>query len=130
VTTHPATTVRNLEFGLARMIDDAIEAEDTPAHIQISRAAHSIANASAHDIGYAIGSLGGNVGLAVVRGAVVTKVSTAARIGTAGKIAAASESASAQFGTAVSTNYRTTFSTPIPTSRTGWSYITLSSSRL
>jgi hypothetical protein len=108
-TTNPITSVQNFEFGLAQMVDGAIVAEDTPAYVHLTRAADSIAKASAHDIGYALGSLTGNVGLAAAPGAVITKVSSVSRVGTVSKVVRTSESASARFGTAVSTNYRATF---------------------
>lgn len=88
VTTNPITSVQNIEFGIARMLDGAIAAEDTPAHVQITRAAASMANASAHDVGYALGSVAGNVGLAVVPGAITTKVSSSSRVGKVGAVAA------------------------------------------
>ncbi len=75
MTTNPITTVRNAGSGIAGMIDGAIAAEDTPAYVQISRAAHAVANASARDIGHATGSVVGNVALAVAPGAVLSKVS-------------------------------------------------------
>lgn len=68
LTTNPVTTVRNAGRGIAAMIDTAITAEDTPAHIQASRAASAVANASARDIGRAAGKLAGNVALAVAPG--------------------------------------------------------------
>ena len=55
LTTNPVTTVRSAGRGIAAMIDTAIAAEDTPAHIQTSRAASAVANASARDIGRAGG---------------------------------------------------------------------------
>ena len=59
LTTHPATTVRNAGRGIAGMIDAAIAAEDTPARIQVSRAASAVANASARAIGRAaVGGIG------------------------------------------------------------------------
>ncbi|WP_374943053.1 hypothetical protein [Sphingomonas sp.] len=51
------------------MIDIAIAAEDTPARVQVTRAADAVANASAQDIGRATGSVAGNVALAVAPGA-------------------------------------------------------------
>ena len=75
MTTNPITTVRNAGSGIAGMIDGAIAAEDTPAYVQISRAAAAVANASARDIGHATGSVVGNVALAVAPGAVLSKVS-------------------------------------------------------
>ncbi len=68
LTTNPATTVRNAGRELAAMIDTAIAAKDTPARIQVSRAASAVANASARDIGRATGKAAGNVALAVAPG--------------------------------------------------------------
>ena len=73
LTTNPVTTVRNAGRGIAAMIDTAIAAEDTPAHIQASRAASAVANASARDIGRAAGKVAGNVALAVAPGAALSK---------------------------------------------------------
>jgi hypothetical protein len=75
LTTNPATTVRNAGRGIARMIDVAIAAEDTPARIQVSRAASAVANASARDVGYATGTVAGNVALAAAPGAALSKAS-------------------------------------------------------
>jgi hypothetical protein len=75
LTTNPAITVGNAGRGIARMIDIAIAAEDTPARVQVSRAADAIANASARDIGRATGSVAGNVALAVAPGTALSKVS-------------------------------------------------------
>lgn len=75
LTTNPVTTVRDAGRGIAGMIDTAIAAEDTPARVQISRAADAVANASARDIGRATGSVAGNVALAVAPGAALSKVS-------------------------------------------------------
>lgn len=57
------------------MIDTAIAAEDTPARVQISRAAAAASKASARDIGRATGSVAGNVALAVTPGAALSEVS-------------------------------------------------------
>jgi hypothetical protein len=62
------------------MIDKAIAAEDTPARIQVLRAADAVANASARDIGRATGSAVGNVALAAVPGAALGKVSALRRV--------------------------------------------------
>ncbi|MGU3389545.1 hypothetical protein [Sphingomonas sp. M1A8_2b] len=74
LTTNPATTIRNAGRGIAGMIDTVIAAENTPARIQVSRAAEAIANASARDIGRATGAVAGNVALAVAPGAALSKV--------------------------------------------------------
>lgn len=60
------TTVRNAGRGMAGMIDAAIDAEDTPARIQVARAAS--AGASARDIGRVTGTVAGNVALAAAPG--------------------------------------------------------------
>ncbi|MCK8457906.1 hypothetical protein [Sphingomonas faeni] len=73
LTTNPATTVSNAGREIAAMIDTAIAAEDTPARIQVSRAASAVANASARDIGRATGKVAGNVALAVAPGAALSK---------------------------------------------------------
>ncbi|WP_294239425.1 hypothetical protein [uncultured Sphingomonas sp.] len=62
------------------MIDAAIAAEDTPARIQVSRAASAVANASARDIGRATGTVAGNVALAVAPGATLSKVAALRRL--------------------------------------------------
>ncbi|VVT22065.1 conserved hypothetical protein [Sphingomonas sp. EC-HK361] len=73
LTTNPATTVRNAGRGVAGMIDAAIAGEDTPAHIQMSRAANAVANASARDFGRATGTVVGNVALMAAPGAALSK---------------------------------------------------------
>jgi len=80
LTTNPVTTVRNAGRGIAAMIDTAITAEDTPAHIQASRAASAVANASARDIGRAAGKVAGNVALAVAPGAALSKAAALRRL--------------------------------------------------
>lgn len=80
LTTNPVTTVRNAELGIAGMIDAAIAAEDTPARVQVSRAADAVANASARDIGRVTGSAVGNAVLTVAPGAAVAKVSSLRRL--------------------------------------------------
>ena len=75
LTTNPVTTVRNAGRGIAGLIDTAIAAEDTPARVQLTRAAAAVDNASAREIGRATGSVAGNVALAVAPGAVLSKVS-------------------------------------------------------
>lgn len=62
------------------MIDAAIAAEDTPAHIQVSRAASAVANASARDIGHVTGTVAGNVALAAAPGAALSKVAALRRL--------------------------------------------------
>ncbi len=79
VTTNPLTTIRNLETGVAGLIDAGIKAEDTPGYIQFERAKASMNHASAKDWGRATGTITTNVALAVTPGAVAAKISTAAR---------------------------------------------------
>lgn len=81
VTTNPVTTVRNAGLGIAGAIDGAIEAEDTPAYVQLSRARNALANASSHDWGYGLGKLSGNAAIGALPGAVVVKISAVRRIG-------------------------------------------------
>jgi hypothetical protein len=80
LTTNPVTTVRNVGRGIAGMIDTAIAAEDTPARVQVSRAADAVANASARDIGRATGTVAGNITLAAAPGAALSKVSALRRL--------------------------------------------------
>ncbi|MEH3046189.1 hypothetical protein [Sphingomonas adhaesiva] len=75
LTTNPVVTVRETGRGIAGMIDKVIAAEDTPARIQVARAADVVAHASARDIGRATGTTVGNVALAVVPGSAAAKVS-------------------------------------------------------
>ena len=79
LTTNPITTVRNTAGRIAQTIDAAIATEDTPARIQLSRAANAVANASARDLGRATGSVAGNVALAAAPGAALGKVSALRR---------------------------------------------------
>lgn len=80
LTTNPGPTIRNAGRGIAGMIDTAIAAEDTPARIQVWRAAEAVANDSARDIGRATGTVAGNVALAVAPGAALSKVSALRRL--------------------------------------------------
>ncbi len=80
LTTSPATTVRDAAGGVASMIDAAISAEDTPARIQVSRAASAVANASARDVGRFTGSVAGNVALAAAPGATLSRVAALRRL--------------------------------------------------
>lgn len=73
LTTSPATTIRETTDGIARMIDSAIAAEDTPAHVQLSRAAKAIGNASARDLGRATGSVAGNAAIMLAPEAAFSK---------------------------------------------------------
>ncbi len=80
LTTNPVTTIGNAGREIAGMIDTAIAAEDTPAGVQVSRAADAVANASARDIGRATGTVAGNAALAVAPGAALAKVSARRRL--------------------------------------------------
>lgn len=80
LTTNPVTTVRDAGLGIASVIDAAIAAEDTPARIQVSRAASAVANASARDIGHAIGTVAGDVALTAAPGAALSKAAALRRL--------------------------------------------------
>jgi hypothetical protein len=75
LTTNPLTTARNVEFGVAGMIDTALAAEDTPARIQIARAADAIAHATPRQVGRVTGSAIGNIGMVAVPEAALGKLS-------------------------------------------------------
>jgi hypothetical protein len=60
--------------------DGLVAAADTPAHVQVARAVQAVGNASARDIGAATGAVTGNVALAVVPGAALSKVSAVRRL--------------------------------------------------
>jgi hypothetical protein len=79
-TTNPLTTIRDVEGGIARAIDRAIAAEDTPARIQLSRAAQATARASPRDVGRVVGSTAGSAALAVAPGAALARASTLRRL--------------------------------------------------
>ncbi|WP_374128134.1 hypothetical protein [Sphingomonas sp. 28-62-11] len=80
LTTNPATTARNAVLGIANTIDAAIAAEETPARVQVSRAARAIGNATPRDIGRAAGSVAGNLAVSAVPGTAVAKVAAARRL--------------------------------------------------
>lgn len=111
VTTNPVTTVQNVERGIASTIDRAISAEDVPASVQIGRAVDAIANASAYDVGYTLGSIGADVALAVVPGVAAGKIAAVRRVR---RIADAIPPKPAAFGTSTSRNYRATFFSAFP----------------
>jgi len=75
LTTNPVTTARNVVRGAAGMIDRAIADEETPARVQVSRAADAVTNASPREIGRATGSAVGNAALAAVPVGALAKVS-------------------------------------------------------
>jgi hypothetical protein len=113
-TTNPVTTVRNIGLGIAGTVDAAIAAEDTPAYVHFAQAANSVANASAYDIGYGLGAITGNFGLAIAPGAAVARISAVRKAGEVGGLVAAAESSGARFGIAASSDYRTTFFNAYP----------------
>ncbi|MCE7795489.1 hypothetical protein LWE61_02835 [Sphingobium sufflavum] len=80
IRTNPVTTLHNAGHRIASTIDTAIAAEDTPARIQVSRAAGAVANASPREIGRAAGSVVGNAALAAAPGAALGKISTLRRV--------------------------------------------------
>lgn len=75
LTTSPRKTINDTMLGVAERIDTAIAAEDTPARIQIARAADRVAHASARDIGHATGSVIGNTALTVAPGTAAARLS-------------------------------------------------------
>ncbi|WP_240886415.1 hypothetical protein [Sphingomonas sp. SFZ2018-12] len=83
LTTSPVTTVGKAGREIAAMIDTVIAAEDTPARVHVSRAAHAVASASPRDIGRATGTVAGNVALAFAPGAALAQVSARRRLLTA-----------------------------------------------
>ena len=80
VATNPATTVRNLAYGAAGLVDAATTAENTPALAHIAEGRKALANASARDVGRAAGSIAGNGALAAAPGAALSKVSALRRL--------------------------------------------------
>jgi len=74
LTTNPVATIKDINSGVAGMIDGALAAEDTPAHVQVQRAASAVAHMSSHELGHAVGSTVGNSALAVAPGAALNKV--------------------------------------------------------
>lgn len=77
---NPVITVRDAGLGIASRIDTAIAAEDTPARIQVSRAATALGNASARDVGRATGAIAGNVALAATPATAVSRIAAARRL--------------------------------------------------
>ncbi|GAA4215695.1 hypothetical protein GCM10022253_10720 [Sphingomonas endophytica] len=75
LTTNPVTTIKDINSGVAAMIDGALAAEDTPAHVQVQRAASAVAHMSPHDLGHVVGSTVGDAASAVAPGAALSKVS-------------------------------------------------------
>ncbi|UZK68768.1 hypothetical protein OKW76_12060 [Sphingomonas sp. S1-29] len=80
LTTNPLTTLGNAGRAIAETIDTAIAAEDTPARVQISRAADAIANATPREIGRATGSVAANAALIAAPGAALGRISSARRL--------------------------------------------------
>ncbi|WP_354279295.1 hypothetical protein [Sphingomonas sp. PvP056] len=75
LTTNPITTVQNVGIAVARTIDAALVADATPTTVHIARAATALTNASVRDWGRSTGLVAGNVVVAAVPGAVISKVS-------------------------------------------------------
>lgn len=80
LTTNPLTTIAQTNAGVAAMIDGALSAEDTPAHVQLARAADAVANASPRELGHAVGATAAEVGIAVVPGAAINKIARLRRL--------------------------------------------------
>lgn len=76
LTTNPLTTLGNTGRAIAETIDTAIAAEDTPARIQLSRAADAIANATPREIGRTTGSVAANAALIAAPGAALSRISS------------------------------------------------------
>ena len=97
-TTNPLTTARNTGYALAGGIDSILAAEDTPAYVQLGRAANSLSNASAYDLGYGVGNVGGNVALLVAPElAASSRVSYVGGLGNAGITAATRQATARSF---------------------------------
>jgi hypothetical protein len=82
VTTSPLTTIKSTGRALAGGIDSILAAENTPARGQLSRAANSLSNASAYDLGYGAGNVAGNVVLLVAPELFAGRAGAAGRITT------------------------------------------------
>lgn len=80
LTTNPVVTIREAGRGIANTIDTVIAAEDTPARIQIARAASAVANASARDLGRATGTIAANAALTAAPAAAISKVAKLRRL--------------------------------------------------
>lgn len=80
LSTNPLTTIARTNVSVAALIDRAIAAEDTPARVQLARAADSVANASPRELGHAVGATAAEVGIAVVPGAAINKIATLRRL--------------------------------------------------
>ena len=74
LTTNPVTTARDVARGIASTIDTVMAAEDTPAAIQVLRAANAVASASARELGRATGSVVGKAVIVAAPGAALGKV--------------------------------------------------------
>jgi hypothetical protein len=75
--TKPISTTKERNFALAGMIDGAIAAEDTPASIQIARAAKRISHTNPHEIGYITGSIAASAAMGRATGMTLGKISAA-----------------------------------------------------
>ncbi|NYD88413.1 hypothetical protein [Sphingomonas melonis] len=72
---NPVSATQNNNFALAGLIDRAIAAEDTPASIQLARAANRIRHTNPHEIGYVTGSVTAGVAIGRVTGMAASKIS-------------------------------------------------------
>ena len=80
LTTNPVTTVRNVAYGVAGVVDAATASENTPALKHIARGREALANASARDLGRATGTAVGNIAVTVGPGATFSKVAALRRL--------------------------------------------------
>ncbi|HZF42280.1 MAG TPA: hypothetical protein VEZ48_02605, partial [Sphingomonadaceae bacterium] len=83
VTTNPLTTIKATGYALAGGIDSILEAENTPARIQLGRAGSALSNASAFDLGYGVGNVGGNIALLVAPELLAGRAGAVGRVGVA-----------------------------------------------
>jgi hypothetical protein len=85
VTTDPRVTAHNLIFGAASLVDGALQAENTPASVQIARASRALSNASAFDVGTGFGKVGGNLALVFAPAAAAGRAGAVSELGSAGR---------------------------------------------
>ena len=72
---NPISATRNNNLALAGLIDSAIAAEDTPARIQIARAADRIRHTNAHEVGYVAGNIAAGAAISRATGLAIGKIS-------------------------------------------------------
>jgi hypothetical protein len=72
---NPVSATHDNNLALAGLIDRAIAAEDTPASIQLARAANRIRHTNPHEIGYITGSVATGVAIGRVTGMAASKIS-------------------------------------------------------